>query len=308
MNKKQLCLVAAASLLSGTVAAAGSDWTGILSASVGNDDNVTLADDSNVVASNEGDLFLDVLAAAGSYLSGNQDDGIRFDGTFYNREYDTEDGFNLSLVDASIAYHKKLGDWNGRFGVKYSYIEFGGDPYQGIYDLSAEGRRKINDNTELRIRYRYSDINSESSQFDNTDGDRQDVRIEGRFKSDKNRYLLSYNFETNDRNDLQTATTYTSSSPVRHTIRANAKIPLAGKWGSEFDLRWRGSRYKDDNVTAGSSTRRDDDRLTAKAGLNYALNKKVEIYADYAYTDNNSNISSYDYKRNEVSMGVNYLF
>lgn len=294
----------------GSAIAAGtsSDWSGLASVSVGNDDNVTLADDSNIVASNEDDYFLDVLATAGRYLTGNRDDGIRFDGTFYNREYDTEDNFNFNLFELGLAYHKKIGDWHGRFGAKYGYLEFGGDPYQSIYDLTAEGRRKLNKNTELRIRYRYSDINAESSQFNNTDGDRHRLRVEGRFKSGQNRYLLSYRFETNDRDDIETATTYTSSSPVRHTIRANAKIPLVGKWGSELDLRWRDGRYKDDNVAPGSSVRRKDDRLKVKAGLNYELKKKLELFADYTYTDNDSNINKYEYTRNVVSFGVNYLF
>lgn len=306
MNKKQLYMVVMASLLSSTAAA--SDWSGLVSVTVANDDNVTLEDDSNTVASSEGDNYLDVLATAGRYLTGDRDDGIRFDGTFYNREYDTEDDFDISLASVGLAYHKKLGDWNGRFGAKYSYLEYGGDPYQSIYDLSVEGRHKFSKNTELRVRYTYSDINSESSQFDNTDGDRHRLRVEGRFKSGQNRYLLSYRYETNDRDDEETLTTFTSSSPVRHTLRANAKIPLAGKWGSELDLRWRDSRYKDDNVTLASSERRDDDRLRAKLGVNYELSKKLELFADYKYTDNDSNIDRYEYERNEIGVGVNYLF
>lgn len=285
-----------------------SDWSGLVSASMGNDDNVTLGDDSNIVASNKSDYFLDVLGTAGRYLTGSRDNGIRFDGTFYIREYDTEDDFNFSLVDAGLAYHRKLGDWHGRFGVKYSYITYGSDPYQSVYDFSAEGRRKLNKNTELRIRYIYSDINAESRQFNDTDGDRHQLRAESRFKSGQNRYLLSYQFETNDRDDTQGVGTYTSSSPVRHTLRANARIPLVGKWGSELDLRWRDSSYKDDNVAPGLNTRRNDERLTAKMGLNYELKKKLELFADYTYTDNDSNIAKYNYDRNAVSMGVKYLF
>lgn len=308
MNKKQISVVIAAVIFSTNVVAAGNDWSGILSVSLGNDDNVTLGDDSNVQASNEGDNFLDILATAGTYLTGNRDAGFRVNGTFYNREYDTEDGFNFTLVAASIAYHKKLGSWHGRFGAKYSYIEFGGEPYESVYDLTAEGRHKFSKTTEIRIRYRYSDINAESTQFNNLEGDRHQLRIEGRLKAGGNRYRLSYRYETNDRNDTETLTTYTSSSPVRHTIRVNAKIPLSGKWGSEIDMRWRDSRYKDDNVTLISSVRRKDDRFKAKLGLNYEYNRNIELYADYTYTDNDSNIDSNEYVRNTISMGVNYLF
>ena len=304
--KTSLAILAAAMLVNG-VATAG-DWSGILSATVGNDDNVTLGTDSNILSSNEKDNFLDVLATAGRYLTGNKEDGIRFSSTLYNREYDTEDSFNFFLVGGGLAYHKKIGDWYGRFGAKYNYLEFGGDPYETVLSATAEGRRKLNKSTELRLRYRYSDINSESRRFNNLDGDRHQARMEVRFKQGSNRYRLYYEFQTNDRADRSTATTFTSSSPLRHTLRANAKIPLNAKWGTDFDLRYRDSRYKDDNVASGVSTRRDDERFRAKAELNYKLNKKADVYVDYTYTDNDSNIDVFDYQRNVVSLGVNYLY
>ena len=289
-------------------AAVASEWRGIVSAKIGHDDNVTLADDSNVVASDLKDNFIDILGVAGRYLTGDKDNGIRFTGVLYNREYDTDDEFNFLLVSGGLAYHKKLGDWHGRFGAKYDYLEFGGDPYETVFTVSAEGRHKFTKNTELRLRYRYSDIDAESRQFNNLEGDRHQARAEYHLKHGGNRYRLSYTFETNDRTDRSSATTFSSSSPVRHTLRANAQIPLGGKWGTEFDLRYRDSRYKDDNVSNGVSTRRNDDRVKAKAELNYQISRKTDVFIDYTHTDNESNISSFDYDRNEVSVGVNYLF
>lgn len=284
------------------------DWSGVVSGSIGHDDNVTLGDDSNILASNQKDYFFDFLGTTGKYLTGNKDDGVRLTGTLFNREYDTEDDFNFLLVSGGLAYHKKLGRWHGRFGAKYGYLEFGGDPYETVLTLTGEGRHKFNRQTEFRIRYRYSDINSESRQFNNLDGDRHQLRFQGRFKQGKNRYRLSYTFETNDRNDRSSGTSFSSSSPVRHTLRANAKFPLTSKWGLEFDARYRDSRYKDDNVSGGVSTRRSDDRFRAKAELSYKINRKTDVYVNYIRTENDSNISQFDYDRNESSVGVNYLF
>lgn len=296
-----------AAMLVSSVAVAG-DWSGILSATAGNDDNVTLGTDSNILSSNEKDKFLDVLATAGRYLTGNKKDGIRFSSTLYNREYDTEDNFNFFLIGGGLAYHKKMGDWYGRFGAKYNYLEFGGDPYETVLSLTAEARRKLTKKSEIRLRYRYSDINPESRRFNNLEGDRHQLRIEGRLKHAGNRYRLSYEFQTNDREDRSTATTFSSSSPVRHTLRANAKFPINSKWATAFDMRYRESRYKDDNVASGVSLRRNDDRFRAKAELNYKLNKKTDVFVDYTYTDNDSNFSNFDYQRNVVSLGVNYLY
>ena len=296
----------ASTLLSSHVVAG--DWNGIVSATLGHDDNVTLGDDSDVVASNQKDYFLDVLGSAGRYLTGNKDDGIRFTGTLYNREYDSDDDFNFLLVSGGLAYHKKLGSWHGRFGAKYDYLEFGGDPYETVFTVSAEGRHKFTKKTELRVRYRYSDIDAESSQFNRLEGDRHQVRAQYRLKHAGNRYLLGNTFETNDRQDLSGVGTFSSSSPVRHAIQANAKIPLNPKWTAEFDVRYRDSRYKDDNISSGVSTRRNDDRFRAKAGLNYQIARKTDVFVNYMHTDNESNINSFDYERNEVSVGVNYLF
>ncbi len=291
-----------------TAADTSPDWTGLVSASMGRDSNVTLSDNSNIISSNISDSFINTLGATGRYLTGNRSDGVRIDGVFYLRKYQTQNSFDFSLVNAGVAYHKKLGDWHGRFGTKYSHIEFGGAPYQDIYDLTTEGRRKFSKAAELRIRYRYSDINVLSPQFNNTDGNRHRLNIEGRFKSGDKRYRLAWRAETNNLNDSQTATTYTSSSTVRNRVRASAKIPLTDKWSSKLDLRWRNSRYKDDNVTSTTRVRRNDDRITAKAVLNYHLGKKTGLYADYTYTNNNSNISTYQYHRNVISTGLNYLF
>jgi len=304
--KTNLAVFTLSTVLASTAVAG--EWSGIVSANIGNDDNVTLADDSNVVASDLKDNFVDILGVAGRYLTGDKDNGIRFTGVLYNREYDTDDEFNFLLVSGGLAYHKKLGDWHGRFGAKYDYLEFGGDPYETVFTVSAEGRHKFTKNTELRLRYRYSDIDAESRQFNNLEGDRHQARAEYHLKHGGNRYRLSYTFETNDRTDRSSATTFSSSSPVRHTLRANAQIPLGGKWGTEFDLRYRDSRYKDDNVSNGVSTRRNDDRVKAKAELNYQISRKTDVFIDYTHTDNESNISSFDYDRNEVSVGVNYLF
>lgn len=305
--KTNLAIFALSALLSGSAMAG--EWAGLVSATLGHDDNVTLGDDSNVVASDAKDNFLDILGTAGRYLKGNKDDGIRLTGTLYNREYNTEDAFNFLLVSGGLAYHKKFGSWHGRFGAKYGYLEFGGDPYETVFTLSAEGRHKFTKKTELRVRYRYSDIDAESSQFNSLEGDRHQLRAQYRLKHGGNRYRLSYTFETNDRNDSsRSATSFSSSSPVRHTLRANAKIPLNGKWGTVFDVRFRDSRYKDDNIVSGVSIRRNDDRFRAKAELNYQIDRKTDVYVDYTHTNNDSNISSSDYDRNEMTVGVNYLF
>ena len=304
--KFKFCAALVAMAISGTASAG--DWNGLLQLSVASDDNVTLTESNDVVASNESDNYLEVLGSASLYLTGNKDNGVRFIGTFFNREYDTADGFNFSLLSAGLGYDRKLADWHTRFEGHYEYLEFGGDTYQKNIHVSAEGRHKFSKKSELRIRYRYSDIHAPEDAFDNLEGDRHQLRFEGRFRSGKNRYRLSYTYEDNDRDDRETMTTFSSSSPIRHILRANAKIPLNAKWETEFDMRYRDSRYKDDNVSGGMSTQRDDERFRAKATLKYKLDNKTKLFADYNHFDNDSNIDTFTYKRNVASVGVSHFF
>jgi len=302
----RLCAAMVAMVISG--GASAGDWNGLLQLSVASDDNVSLTDSNDIVASNESDNYIEVLGSASRYLTGNKDNGVRFIGTLFNREYDTEDGFDFTLLGAGLGYDRKLGDWNARFEANYEYLEFGGDTYEKILHVSAEGRHKFSKKTELRVRYRYSDINAPEDAFSNLEGDRHQLRVEGRFRSGKNRYRLSYTYEDNDRDDRTTMTTFSSSSPIRHILRANAKVPLNAKWETEFDVRYRDSRYKDDNVSGGMSTRRDDDRFRAKATLKYKLDSKTKLFADYNHFDNDSSIDTFTYKRNVASVGVEHFF
>jgi len=290
------------------IAGSSPDWAGLVSATIGHDSNVTLTDNSNIVTSNANDNFANLIGGGGGFLSGNRDEGIRVDGVFYFREYNTETDFNLGLIELGSTYHKKLGEWHDSIGAKYSHIEFGGNPYQNIITFITEGRHSINQSNELRILYNYSSIDALSALYSNTAGKQHKLDVEDRIKSGENRYRLAWRLESNDLNDYQTATTYTSSSAVRNRIRANAKIPLPGKWDTELDLRWRNSKYRDDNVTPTTRVRRIDNRITSKIDLNYSFQKKARIYAEFKHTDNNSNISKYQYNRNEISLGLSYLF
>ena len=64
-----------------------------------------------------------------------------------------------------------------------------------------------------------------------------------------------------------------------------------------------------------TSTRKKEARDLANPGKNEQLvspkkeiSKALEVYVEYNYTSNNSNISIYSYNRNIVSVGLNAQF
>jgi len=286
----------------------GHEWAGILSASIGHDDNLTLEDDSSATASEQDDEYLQILGAASRYLTGVRNDGLRVNGTLFTRQYDSESDFSFSLLGVGVGYDKTFSDWKTRFDAGYDYIEFGSETYQKVTKLGVEGRRRMTSNTELRLRYEANFIDA-GEDFSNLDGTRQYVRAETRIKHGSNRYRLSYTFQTNDRDDRRTATTFSSASPNRHILRANARIPFNSKWSGEIDARYRMSRYRDKNLFSdGSTETREDDRLRTRLGINYKLTDKTKLFGRYDYYDNDSNIDARSYERNLYSVGAQLTF
>lgn len=304
----RLSIVPIVIFLSGSVQAAsdGHEWAGILSASFGYDDNLTQEDNTSAVASDLNDNYIEILGNAERYVSGARNDGIRLSGTFFSREYQSEGAFDFSQLSAGVGYDKIFSDWKARFDAGYDNATYGGETYQQVTKLRAEVRRRMTKKAELRLRFQANFIDADAN-FSNLDGTRQYLRAETRIKQDKNRYRLSYTYQTNDRDGSKTATTFSSASPNRHIFRANARIPLNKKWRGEFDVRYRTSRYQESNELADSSTiTREDDRLRTRFGVEYKQTKKTKVFGRYDHYDNNSNTDSRSYKRSLISVGLKY--
>jgi len=301
-NRGAITLIAVS--LCGSAQAASDDhkWAGILSASMGYDDNLTQEDNTSAVASELDDNYLEVLGGASRYVSGVRNDGMRISGTLFSRQYGSETDYAFSQLGVGVGYDKTFSDWKGRFDAGYDQSTFGGDTYQQTIKLRAEGRTRLTKKTELRLRYEANVIDA-GTNYSNLDGTRQYVRAETRIKQGKNRYRLSYTYQTNDRED-STTPTFSSDSPNRHILRANARIRLSSKWKGEIEARYRMSRYQDPEESSGLT--REDDRFRARLGVEYKYADKTKLFGRYDYYDNDSNIGSQSYTRSLISVGVKY--
>ena len=284
------------------------DWAGILSASIGYDDNLRQEDNTSAVASGLDDNYLEVLGSASRYVSGVRNDGLRISGTLFSRQYATENDFDFSQLGVGVGYDKTFSDWKSRFDAGYDYVTYSGETYQRITKLRAEGRRRLSKKTELRLRYEHQFIDA-GANYSNLDGTRQYVRAETRIKQGKTRYRLSYTYQTNDREDSRSGTSFSSDSPNRHILRANARIPFNSNWKGEIEARYRMSRYQDPEVESGVTTiTREDDRFRARLGVEYKQTDQTKLFVRYEYYDNDSNIDSQIYTRNLYSFGLKHTF
>ena len=301
-------LCASAQCTSAQAATDGHEWAGIVSAAIGYDDNLRQEDNTSAVASGLDDNYLEVLGSAGRYVSGVRNDGVRIYGNLFSRQYQSEGDFDFTQLGVGAGYDKTLSDWKARFDAGYDYVTYSGETYQRVTKLRAEGRNRLTKNTQLRLRYEFQYIDA-GENYNNLEGTRQYVRAETRIKQGKNRYRLSYTYQTNDREDSRTATTFSSDSPNRHILRAGARIPFSSTWKGEIEARYRKSKYRDPDVLSGGQTiTREDDRFRARLGLEYKSGDKTKLFARYDYYDNDSNIDEQIYERNLYSVGVKHTF
>ena len=103
------------------------------------------------------------------------------------------------------------------------------------------------------------------------------------------------------------------ASPVRsdlsrdlYTLRAGVSLTPAPKWGVSVGASYTKSRFKGPDTLFLTS--RDDDYYGFDAGLSYRWTKQMSIKAEYTRSDNQSNISLYEYDRNVLAVKLRYEF
>ena len=227
-GRSVITLIAAFMCFGAKAATDDHEWSGVISAAAGHDDNLTQEDNTSAVASGLDDNYIEVLGGASRYLSGVKNNGFRVTGTLFSRNYISKNDYDYTVLGVWVGKDKTLAKWKARFDAGYDYSTYGGNTYQRVTKLRAEGRHELSKKTELRLRYEANFIDA-SGTYSNLNGTRQYLRAETRFKQGKNRYRLSYTYETNDRDDSRSGTSFSSDSPNRHIFRAKAKIVPEGR-------------------------------------------------------------------------------
>jgi|GEM_PF-2556086 len=158
------------------------------------------------------------------------------------------------------------------------------------------------------LRYRLSRIEAEAP-YDYLTGTRHRAAVEGRYRAAFD-VRVGYELAYNDREDSRTVTTFTSVSPTRHEVFAEADYPLGPRWTSEAKAEYRLSRYHDANTdtATGLDRVRADDRVRLQIGLRRELPWELRASAEYERTVNDSNIAAYDYTANVYRLGVERFF
>ena len=184
----------------------------------------------------------------------------------------------------------------------------GGNGLDRTATLQITGERKISGRNKLRLRYGLSRVDDLDTAYSYLSGWRHQAQIESTLYEGRHQLRITYRFEYNDRNDLQTPL-FTSYSPTRHTLGIRDVFPIADRLKVGIELKYRYSHYHDASEQVGGSyITREDKRYRAIARLVYNVSKQMDLTGEYTHTDNHSNLPIEQYKRDQYQLNLTYLW
>ncbi|MDY6903302.1 MAG: tetratricopeptide repeat protein [Thermodesulfobacteriota bacterium] len=288
-------------------------WYGIVSVDAGYDDNAMLAPDDGIgVTSDAEDGFVELYAAAGGYLTGTWNNGVRLDGGVYTRGYSDETDYNAAVVFAGITRERQHRLWRTRAGLTVD-ADFDDDGHYATTpavelalarDIATDYRINVY-NTLYRIEARDT--------YTYLTGWRDRLGADVSRRVPAGEVTAGCEFEYNDRQDLLTEDEFFSYSPFRAEVHAEFDWRISPRWRLLLSGAFRKSIYPDANrqVNAdGSITldEREDDRWNSVLRGEYRLADHVDLFGEYRHTDNDSNFSRYAYTSNQIMMGLTLIY
>jgi hypothetical protein len=297
-----------ASTLHPSTGAAEPAWMSYLSLGTGYDDNVILADDSTLAAvSGEDDYFVELAAYTSGYVAGDFADGWRLDlGGNYRGHSDLDD-FDFGTGSVAAMYNRLVGSWHVQAGARGALQLAGGDHYTTGATIRARAYRRFGD-VGLRLTNDLALIEG-ASNFDYLSGTQNRLTVEFIRQMTQARVRGGYQFELNDRDDLTLTNEFFSYSPTRHGIFGAVEMPFSERLVGEARADFQTSDYADDNVEielddSVTQAARDADRLSATLRLAFQLSRKWQVFGEYQYSDNSSNIDRYSYNSSRYKLGI----
>jgi tetratricopeptide (TPR) repeat protein len=286
-------------------------WFGIGSVAAGYDDNVLLADEQFIGAvSDEADAFGEVLAAARRAV-GAPGSGLAVDISAYYRFHGDLDDFNFGALSAGLSWRRPMGDWVFSTGLTGTAQFAGGDSYANVVSHRLQLDRAF-DTLSWRLRNELS-YHDGASDFDFITGWRNRTRLELGNRIDRLQLKLGYEFEINNRDDLESGETFSSYSPRAHRVYAGGGYDVGQRLGLELEGALRLSDYRDANRFLDGDgnlleVARDQDVLSLRLRLDYRVTDRWRVWSQYQHTSSDSDLPRYDYTGNVYLLGLETMF
>lgn len=284
-------------------------WAVMADLFMGYDDNLSLANTELAQGSNLSDSYYDVYAAAKYQLSGNSKNGYWVKGGISASRYDQYDTYDYTQEFIDLFRDAKYGNYQTRMGFKYSQNALGGKDYLQKTALRFQSSYPFGSAHKLTARYELAQYDEQAVAYSYLAGTRHRIRLDSYWRLTDKRIKLGYELESNDRDDFISGANFTSYSTTRHKLFADVTLMLSPQWKARVGIDYRATEYNDANVVAGTSLPiREEDRLRLKLAARYQLAGGIDLVAEYRFTDNDSNVGSERYQRNQYRLGVQGYF
>jgi tetratricopeptide (TPR) repeat protein len=284
--------------------------TVVASLAGGYDSNVSLSQLADTVGlSNKGDGFLEALAAASHRLDATSLSGSYVHGSLYLRNHLDLNKFDQLGVRAGVSHETDSGRWQTSVGGYLDMIYVDGERLQEGATLDLQVRRHLDAARDLRGRYQLGRITAGGA-FQYLDGWQHRLLLDAGVALAPAFVRVGYQLEYDDRKDLQQGDVFFSYSPTQHTLFASAAWPSVGGWRTDARGEYRTSRYHDpDRLDDGTrKITRKDTRYGALVRASRRWTGIWQLFIDYSYYRNSSNLDAYGYTRHQVLAGTEAAF
>ena len=253
-----------------------------------------------------GDSFLSLAAGAqtsvpvapGVALQG----GAQFDGKFQSNQFDRQfDQSNLSAhAGVSVIKDRDL----YRANVSYSTMSVDYRRFRNVAAFGGEWHRQLDELNTVSAFMQLARLDYPTSAVRDADFYAFGAGWRRAFLHPLQPIFQLQGLVGTERND---------DSPVRndlsrnlYTLRAGVSLTPAPKWGLSAGANYTNSRFKGPDPLFAA--RRDDDFIGLDAGLSYRWDKQLTLKAEYAWSDNRSNLALYKYDRSVIAVKLRYEF
>ena len=270
------------------------DSYGLVSVSVGHDDNVALRDQLGLPAGVSGESpFADVFAML--TIPSASFEGFAFDGALYAVAYPDADEYNQTEVRAGVLYERDTDDWRFKGGLHLVTGTLDGTRFNEEMNTDFRATYYASDAASVELRLQYDEIRGTETLFEGIDGNRMRFDVRYRWSRLPHYLVLRAGIEENDRRDA-------GVSPKRQRAQVNYYYQLGDRWEIDAEASFRVSDY-DNTVVL-----RDEKLAAVAVGARYEISDHWALSFRYRYSENDSTDPVFSYERNQFTLAAGYQF
>ena len=219
----------------------------------------------------------------------------------YAREYREFEDYSQQAGQLALRAQTGGLDWQAGLTARAEAAWLGGTRLHEAATVGVEGRRALRSVTLIghaaATRFEAADLYPELTGWRHRAG----VELAG------SRGALGYDFELNERADLEDGETFASRSPQRHQLNVRTSRPVADRVTLEWRGRYRYSVYADaDRFGGGVEQRRKDALAEAGLGARWRLSRFWSVLTELRYGRNSSTLAHYEYRRGAGLVSVEF--